>query len=129
DGRARVCIATDVAARGIDLPGLELVIHADLPSNPDTLLHRSGRTGRAGRKGTSVLIVPPAEIRKAQRVLQGAKLVVDWGKAPSAEEVQAREDQRVLEHPQFEAGVGDEADMAAALLDRWGAETIAAAFI
>ncbi|MFG6543291.1 DEAD/DEAH box helicase, partial [Sulfitobacter sp. M22298] len=51
DGRARVCIATDVAARGIDLPNLELVIHADLPSNSDTLLHRSGRTGRAGRKG------------------------------------------------------------------------------
>ncbi|TMV47262.1 DEAD/DEAH box helicase, partial [Thioclava sp. BHET1] len=48
DGRARVCIATDVAARGIDLPGLELVVHADLPSNSETLLHRSGRTGRAG---------------------------------------------------------------------------------
>lgn len=129
DGRARVCIATDVAARGIDLPGLELVIHADLPSNPDTLLHRSGRTGRAGRKGTSVLIVPPAEIRKAQRVLQGAKLVAEWGKAPSAEEVQDREDQRVVEHPQFEAGVGEEGEMATALVERWGADTVAAAFI
>ena len=51
DGRARVCVATDVAARGIDLPGLELVIHADLPSNSETLLHRSGRTGRAGQQG------------------------------------------------------------------------------
>jgi diadenosine tetraphosphate (Ap4A) HIT family hydrolase len=59
DGRARVCIATDVAARGIDLPNLELVIHADLPTNPDTLLHRSGRTGRAGRKGVSALITDP----------------------------------------------------------------------
>ena len=58
DGRAKVCIATDVAARGIDLPNLELVIHADLPTNPETLLHRSGRTGRAGRKGVSALIVP-----------------------------------------------------------------------
>ena len=53
DGRARVCVATDVAARGIDLPNLDLVIHADMPTNPDTLLHRSGRTGRAGRKGTA----------------------------------------------------------------------------
>ena len=51
EGRARVCIATDVAARGIDLPNLDLVIHAELPSNPETLLHRSGRTGRAGTKG------------------------------------------------------------------------------
>ena len=52
DGRARVCVATDVAARGIDLPDLGLVIHADLPNDPETLLHRCGRTGRAGRKGT-----------------------------------------------------------------------------
>ena len=49
DGRARVCVATDVAARGLDLPDLGLVIHADLPTNKETLLHRSGRTGRAGR--------------------------------------------------------------------------------
>ena len=50
DGRARVCVATDVAARGIDLPNLDLVIHADMPTNPDILLHRSGRTGRAGAR-------------------------------------------------------------------------------
>ena len=66
DGRARVCIATDVAARGIDLPGLDLVIHADLPSNSETLLHRSGRTGRAGKKGVSVLLVPYTRRRKAE---------------------------------------------------------------
>ena len=129
DGRARVCIATDVAARGIDLPGLELVIHADLPSNSETLLHRSGRTGRAGRKGTSVLIVPPAEMRKAQRLLQGAKLVAEWGKAPSAEEVQAREDERLLDHEALAAGVGEEAGMAADILERWGPEAVAAAFV
>ena len=67
DGRARVCIATDVAARGIDLPDLELVIHADLPTNPETLLHRSGRTGRAGRKGVSALIVPQQCAPQAHR--------------------------------------------------------------
>jgi ATP-dependent RNA helicase DeaD len=49
DGRARVCVATDVAARGIDLPNLDLVVHAELPQNHETMLHRSGRTGRAGR--------------------------------------------------------------------------------
>lgn len=72
DGRARVCIATDVAARGIDLPGLDLVIHADLPTNPETLLHRSGRTVRAGRNGISALIVPVNARRKAERLLGGA---------------------------------------------------------
>ena len=55
DGRARICVATDVAARGIDLPNLDLVVHAELPSNFETLMHRSGRTGRAGRKGISAL--------------------------------------------------------------------------
>src|ERR1700754_2043444 len=59
DGRARVCVATDVAARGIDLPSLDLVIHADLPNDAEVMQHRSGRTGRAGRKGVSVLLVPP----------------------------------------------------------------------
>ena len=129
DGRARVCIATDVAARGIDLPGLELVVHADLPSNSETLLHRSGRTGRAGNKGVSALIVVPAEFKKATRLLQGAKLTAEWGKAPSADEVQAKDDQRLLDHPLLTEGVGEEAGMANALLDKFGAETIAAAFI
>ena len=129
DGRARVCIATDVAARGIDLPGLELVIHADLPTNPDTLLHRSGRTGRAGAKGTSVLIVPSAEYKRAQRLLQRAKLVAEWGSAPSADDVQAQDDQRMLEHPGLNEAPGDDATLAGALLERFGPEQVAAAFL
>ena len=129
DGRARVCIATDVAARGIDLPGLELVIHADLPSNSETLLHRSGRTGRAGKKGVSALIVAPAEFRKAQRLLQGAKVVAEWGNAPTADEVQSKDDLRLMEHPTLTADLGDDADMADALLARFGAPHVAAAFI
>ena len=60
EGRARVCVATDLAARGIDLPGLDLVLHADLPANAEVLLHRSGRTGRAGRGGLAMLVVPRA---------------------------------------------------------------------
>src|SRR5690606_5785123 len=70
DGRARVCVATDVAARGIDLPTLDLVVHADIPNNPETLLHRSGRTGRAGRKGVSVLVVPHTRRHHVQRLLK-----------------------------------------------------------
>ncbi len=129
DGRARVCIATDVAARGIDLPGLELVIHADLPSNSEVLLHRSGRTGRAGSKGVSCLIVTPPDFRKAQRLLSGAKVVADWAKAPDADEVQAKDDMRILEHPTLAADAGDEAGMAEALLGRFGADRVAAAFV
>ncbi|OYW59791.1 MAG: DEAD/DEAH box helicase, partial [Rhodobacterales bacterium 12-65-15] len=129
DGRARVCIATDVAARGIDLPGLELVIHADLPSNSEILLHRSGRTGRAGKKGVSALIVAPAEFKKAQRLLQGAKVTAEWGAAPGADEVQAKDDLRILEHPALTTPVGDDAGIAGQLLDQFGAESLAAAFV
>jgi ATP-dependent RNA helicase DeaD len=85
DGRARVCVATDVAARGLDLPSLGLVIHADLPSDAETLQHRSGRTGRAGRKGVSVLLVPISRRRKAEALLVQARINATWGAAPSAE--------------------------------------------
>ncbi|MBP9047836.1 MAG: DEAD/DEAH box helicase [Tabrizicola sp.] len=129
DGRARVCIATDVAARGIDLPGLELVIHADLPSNSETLLHRSGRTGRAGKKGVSALIVTPAEYKKAQRLLSGAKVVAEWGAAPGADDVQAKDDLRILEHPSLSMPIGDDVGIASDLLEQFGAEALAAAFV
>jgi ATP-dependent RNA helicase DeaD len=128
DGRSRVCIATDVAARGIDLPGLELVIHADLPTNSETLLHRSGRTGRAGAKGVSALIVTPSDYRKAQRLLQGARVVAEWGRAPSADEVSARDNVRMLDHPALFSPL-DEMAPARDLLARFGAEQVAAAFV
>ncbi|WP_034853880.1 DEAD/DEAH box helicase [Sinorhizobium sojae] len=130
DGRARVCIATDVAARGIDLPGLELVIHADLPNNPETLLHRSGRTGRAGQKGISALIVPINQRRKAERLLDGARIVAAWAKPPSADEVTRRDEERLLADPAFDEPLrDDEQALAEALIDRHGAQKLAAALL
>lgn len=99
DGRAQVCVATDVAARGIDLPGLELVIHADIPKNPDLLLHRSGRTGRAGSKGISALVVPHNMRRKTERLLQSAGIEASWSNPPSAEDIFRRDRERFLAHP------------------------------
>jgi ATP-dependent RNA helicase DeaD len=130
DGRARVCIATDVAARGIDLPGLELVIHADLPTNSETLLHRSGRTGRAGNKGVSALIVPNSARRKAERLLGGANVRPTWALPPSADEVQARDDERLMADASLtEAITEDEAPMVEALIATHGAQQVAAAFL
>ncbi|MGK9050020.1 DEAD/DEAH box helicase [Neorhizobium petrolearium] len=131
DGRARVCIATDVAARGIDLPGLDLVIHADLPTNSETLLHRSGRTGRAGRKGISALIVPVNQRRKAERLLFGASIEPTWARPPSAEEVIRRDEERLLADPIFEEAARDEDEEAlvAKLVARYGAEKLATAFV
>lgn len=130
DGRARVCIATDVAARGIDLPGLDLVVHADLPTNPETLLHRSGRTGRAGRKGVSALIVPLNVRRKAERLLENAGINAAWARPPSAEEVTARDDERLLADPIFaDKPQDEEQDLVQKLIASHGAETLAAAFV
>ena len=99
DGRARVCIATDVAARGIDLPNLDLVIHADLPHDAEALQHRSGRTGRAGRKGVSALLVPPSRRHRAERLLRDARAYAFWGGPPSAEEIRELDWKRMLQDP------------------------------
>ena len=96
DGRARVCVATDVAARGIDLPKLSLVIHVELPRDADTLQHRSGRTGRAGRKGTAVLIVPYPRRRRVEGMLRSAKIVAEWSGPPSLEDIRARDRERMM---------------------------------
>ena len=96
DGRAKVCIATDVASRGLDLPDLELVIHATMPKNAEGLLHRSGRTGRAGRKGVSVLIVPQAGRKRVERLFGTAKIKAEWAAPPSADDVLKRDDERLL---------------------------------
>ncbi|WP_282027069.1 DEAD/DEAH box helicase [Limimaricola cinnabarinus] len=130
DGRARICVATDVAARGIDLPDLELVIHAELPSNAETLLHRSGRTGRAGRKGVSALIVPMKLRKKAERLLGFAKLSADWTVPPSAEDILAADEARLLDDPVWNAEISEDAKVfAAKLLQRHAPETIAAAYL
>jgi ATP-dependent RNA helicase DeaD len=88
-GEARVLVATNVAARGLHLPDVDLIVHADLPLNADSLIHRSGRTGRAGRKGTAVVIATVAERRKAERLLGAAHVKVDWTPPPSADAIAA----------------------------------------
>lgn len=130
DGRARVCVATDVAARGIDLPKLELVVHAELPSNAETLLHRSGRTGRAGRKGVSALVVPPKVAKKAERLLKFAKLSAEWTEAPGAEEILRRDEERLMADPVWSETPSEaEAEFAARLVAERTPEQIAAAYL
>ena len=130
DGRAEVCVATDVAARGIDLPMLDLVVHAELPSNQETLLHRSGRTGRAGRKGVSALIVTPRSRKKAERLLGWAKVQAEWGSAPSADDVTAMDEERLLSNPTWqEPATETEQHGAARLLDALTPEQIATGYL
>ncbi len=96
DRRARVCVATDVAARGIDLPTLTLVVHVELPRDAETLQHRSGRTGRAGKKGTAVLIVPYPRRRRVEQMLHGARIPAVWIEAPTPEQIRAADRERLI---------------------------------
>jgi len=102
-GEAQILVATNVAARGLDLPEVDLVVHADLPLNGDALTHRSGRTGRAGRKGTSVLIASLAERRKAERLLAYAKVEFLWANVPGAKEIRAQGEKRLEDTLRTEA--------------------------
>ncbi len=128
-GRARVGVCTDVAARGIDLPELDLVVHADLPTNPETLLHRSGRTGRAGRKGVSVIVVPHAKRRRAEQVLNAARVRAAWSDTPSADDINGRDRERLLTDPMLSAPDGAERTDAEAMLAAHDPVAIAAALL
>lgn len=130
DRRARVCVATDVAARGIDLPTLSLVIHVEIPRDAEALQHRSGRTGRAGKKGTAVLIVPYNRRRRVDGMLRGARINAAWIEAPSADDIRQSDRQRLLE-ALLQPADFDEEDRAIArqLLAERAPEDIAAALV
>jgi len=130
DRRARVCVATDVAARGIDLPTLSLVIHVDTPRDAETLQHRSGRTGRAGKKGTAAILVPFNRRRRVEGMLRGAQIAAEWIDAPTAEAIRAMDHVRLMDKLTAPTEY-DEADraLAAELLQRMAPEDIAAALV
>nr|WP_207912132.1 DEAD/DEAH box helicase [Parafrankia sp. BMG5.11] len=130
DRRARVCVATDVAARGIDLPTLSLVVHVEVPRDAETLQHRSGRTGRAGKKGTAVIIVPYPRRRRVESMLRGAKIQADWISAPSAEAIRQNDRERLLTALLEPVQVDEEdRELAARLLAERSPEEIAAALV
>ena len=130
DGRARICVATDVAARGLDLPDLGLVVHADLPTNKETLTHRSGRTGRAGKKGICVLLVPHPKRRRAELLLASANIRAAWSGAPTAAEIRDLDRERLLADPILsDPASDDDIALGRLLLDRSSPEHVAAALI
>jgi ATP-dependent RNA helicase DeaD len=130
DRRARVLVATDVAARGIDLPSVSLVIHVELPRDAEALQHRSGRTGRAGRKGLAVLIVPFRRRRNVEIMLRNARIEAQWIEAPTPEEVRAKDRERLLEMltAPIEAD-DDDRQLAEQLMEQLEPATIAAALV
>ncbi len=86
-GTVNIIIATDVAARGIDVADISTVIHGDVPENGEIYTHRSGRTGRAGRKGRSLLLVPPSGRAYVERILRFAKVEATFSPVPTAKRI------------------------------------------
>jgi ATP-dependent RNA helicase DeaD len=90
-------VATDVAARGIDVHDIGMVIQAEPPTDSDSYTHRSGRTGRAGKKGTSHLLVDPHVLNKTAALLKRARVRFKIEPVPTPEEIEAATDARFLE--------------------------------
>ncbi|WP_309751936.1 DEAD/DEAH box helicase [Novosphingobium sp.] len=130
DRRARVCVATDVAARGIDLPTLSLVVHVEIPRDAEALQHRSGRTGRAGKKGTAVIVVPYPRRKRVESMLRSARIEAEWREAPTPDDIRRNDRERLIAAllAPVEADEEDR-EIAARLLAERSPEDIAAALV
>jgi ATP-dependent RNA helicase DeaD len=94
-GKLRALVATDVAARGIDVQDIARVIHADPPDDADSYTHRSGRTGRAGRKGQSAVLSSPSAMGKTSILLKRARVTFRIEPIPTADDIARLRDERL----------------------------------
>src|SRR5947207_1095534 len=92
-GEVKLLVASDVAARGLDIPAVSHVFNFDVPHHPDDYVHRIGRTGRAGRTGTAITIVAPMDGKAVSAIEKLTGQTIAWAgePAPSTEEPRARE--------------------------------------
>jgi ATP-dependent RNA helicase DeaD len=87
NGTINILVATDVAARGIDVPDIGMVIHAEIPKDADIYTHRSGRTGRAGKTGKSLIMVPVSAQARVHRMFRSAGIDARWEPIPSPKKI------------------------------------------
>jgi ATP-dependent RNA helicase DeaD len=88
--KANLLIATDVAARGLDIEHLSHVVNYDVPASPEVYLHRIGRTGRAGRGGTAITLAEPREQRHLHAIERFTKTKLEIGRVPTVADLRAR---------------------------------------
>jgi len=89
-GEVKLLVASDVAARGLDIPAVSHIFNFDVPHHPDDYVHRIGRTGRAGRSGTAITIVAPADGKAVTAIEQLTGKTIDWAEAPTRSEAPAQ---------------------------------------
>ncbi|NDV19400.1 DEAD/DEAH box helicase [Pseudodesulfovibrio sp. JC047] len=95
--RATILVATDVAARGIDVPDLTHVVNFALPQDPQTFVHRTGRTGRAGKQGVAITLIAPNEFRRLMYISKTSGIEIKKEKLPRIEDVIYSKKSRVVE--------------------------------
>ena len=89
-GKTDLLMATDVAARGLDIEHISHVVNYDLPADPESYVHRIGRTGRAGREGTAITLADPREHRLLRTIEHFTKQKIDVQPVPTVKDLQAR---------------------------------------
>lgn len=129
-GDIDILVATDVAARGLDIPDVSHVINYSIPQDPEGYVHRIGRTGRAGKSGIAITFVTPREYRQLRLIEQSARTKIKKAKLPTKEEVRkAKEDEIIanLENEITENRHARYTAMAERLSDNYSPVEVAAA--
>ncbi|GEN34299.1 MULTISPECIES: DEAD/DEAH box helicase [Aneurinibacillus] len=131
DSTIELLVATDVAARGIDVGNVSHVVNYDIPQDPESYVHRIGRTGRAGRKGIAMTLVTPREMKQLRTIEKISKTTLESRNVPSIEEVMERQ-QTIWKEQLIALVEGDEdmtpfLDVVAQLKEQYPLEKIAAA--
>ncbi len=96
-GRVALVVATDVAARGLDIEDVSHVINYDLPLNPEYYVHRIGRTGRAGKKGIAITLVTPQERWRVCKIEKYARCSISYAKLPSVDQILTHRDEQFMD--------------------------------
>lgn len=91
DGQLEILVATDVAARGLDIESVTHVINYDIPQDPESYVHRIGRTGRAGRKGIAITFIEPREFRQLKLIEKQIKTRIVRNQLPSSADIMERQ--------------------------------------
>ena len=132
EGTAEVLIATDVAARGIDIDNITHVINFDIPQDPESYVHRIGRTGRAGNTGVAMTFITPREFRQLKLIERIVHTKIQRRQLPTAANVIERQREQIISKMQTVLEMNNFKDymsIAESLLDDYSAEDVAAAAI
>ena len=92
-----ILVATDIAARGLDISGVSHVFNFHIPLNPESYVHRIGRTGRAGKKGVAITLATPLEFKELRRIKENTKASIELYEIPTIQDTMDKKDSNVLE--------------------------------